>query len=69
VTDVMATRCLPLSGALACMAGQRNKLTGVDIDAHGKEGEHLLEDMQSTYGRSRFIVCTKRWFPRLLSAQ
>jgi hypothetical protein len=43
---------------LACMAGQRNKLTVVDIDAHGHEGERLLEDAQYTYGRSRFIVRT-----------
>ena len=43
---------------LACMAGERNKLTVIDIDAHGAEGERLLANMQCTYGASRFIVST-----------
>ncbi len=43
---------------LACMAGKRNKLTVVDVDAHGTEGERLLDDAQRDYGASRFIVRT-----------
>jgi Bifunctional DNA primase/polymerase, N-terminal len=46
--------------ALACMAGQRNKLTLIDIDAQGSEGERLLADTQCSCGRSRFIVRTGR---------
>jgi hypothetical protein len=33
---------------LACMAGSRNKLTVIDIDARGTEGERLLADVQRT---------------------
>jgi hypothetical protein len=43
---------------LACMAGPRNALTVVDIDARGAEGERLLADVQGEIGRSRFIVRT-----------
>jgi hypothetical protein len=43
---------------LACMAGSRNRLTVVDIDARGAEGERLLADVQGEIGRSRFIVRT-----------
>src|SRR5262245_51224781 len=46
------------SDALACMAGQRNKLTILDIDADGANGERLLADAQCAYGRSQFIVRT-----------
>jgi hypothetical protein len=46
------------SDALACMAGGRNKLTVMDIDAHGAEGERLLADTQRDYGASRFITRT-----------
>jgi hypothetical protein len=43
---------------LACLAGPRNKITVVDIDARGVEGERLLADIQSEIGPSRFIVRT-----------
>ena len=43
---------------LACMAGSRNRLTVVDVDARGAEGERLLADIQSEIGPSRFIVRT-----------
>jgi hypothetical protein len=43
---------------LACMAGHRNKLTVIDIDARGAEGERLLEDVQREVGEARFIVRT-----------
>src|SRR5262245_302849 len=46
------------SDALACMAGQRNRLTVLDIDADGAKGERLLADAQCAYGRSHFIVRT-----------
>jgi Bifunctional DNA primase/polymerase, N-terminal len=44
--------------AFACMAGQRNKLTILDIDAQGAKGEGLLADAQCRFGRSQFIVRT-----------
>lgn len=43
---------------LACMAGARNKLTVIDIDARGAEGERYVADAQREYGRSKFIVRT-----------
>jgi hypothetical protein len=43
---------------LACMAGSRNKLTVIDIDARGAEGERLLADVQREAGEARFIVRT-----------
>jgi Bifunctional DNA primase/polymerase, N-terminal/Primase C terminal 1 (PriCT-1) len=43
---------------LACMAGSRNKLTIIDIDARGAEGERLLADVQREAGEARFIVRT-----------
>jgi hypothetical protein len=43
---------------LACMAGSRNKLTVIDIDARGTEGERLLADVQRDVGEARFIVRT-----------
>src|SRR5262245_32663634 len=46
------------SDALACMGGQRNRLTILDIDARGAKGERLLEDAQCVYGPSEFIVRT-----------
>lgn len=45
---------------LACMAGSRNKLTVIDIDARGAEGERLLAEAQRTFGRSRLITRTGR---------
>src|SRR5215470_18436876 len=48
------------SDALACMAGPHNKLTILDIDADGANGERLLADAQCAYGRSKFIVLTGR---------
>lgn len=57
-----ASRQLVMKGldgdGLACMAGERNKLTVIDIDAPGDEGERLLADTQCSYGASRFIVRT-----------
>jgi hypothetical protein len=57
-----ASRQLVMKGldgdGLACMAGERNKLTVIDIDARGAEGERLLADAQRDYGASRFIVRT-----------
>jgi hypothetical protein len=46
------------AAGIACMAGPRNRLTVVDIDARGAEGERLLADVQGEIGRSRFIVRT-----------
>jgi hypothetical protein len=43
---------------LACMAGARNKITVVDIDARGAEGERLLADVQSEIGAARLIIRT-----------
>jgi hypothetical protein len=43
---------------LACMAGSRNKLTVIDIDARGAEGERLLAGVQRDVGEARFIVRT-----------
>jgi hypothetical protein len=43
---------------LACMAGSRKKLTVIDIDARGTEGEPLLADVQRDVGEARFIVRT-----------
>ena len=43
---------------LACMAGSRNKLTVIDIDARGAEGERLLADVQREVGEARFVVRT-----------
>lgn len=43
---------------LACMAGPRNKLTVVDIDARGAEGERLLADVQREIGTAKVIVRT-----------
>ena len=43
---------------LACMAGPHNRITVVDIDARGAEGERLLADIQTEIGPSRFIVLT-----------
>jgi hypothetical protein len=40
------------------MAGSRNKLTVIDIDARGAEGERLLADVQREVGDARFIVRT-----------
>lgn len=57
-----ASRQLVMKGldgdGLACMAGARNKLTVIDIDARGSEGERLLADAQRDYGASRIIVRT-----------
>jgi hypothetical protein len=46
------------SDGLACMAGPRNKITVVDVDAQGADGERLLADAQRDYGASSFIVRT-----------
>jgi hypothetical protein len=48
----------PDADGLACMAGHRNKITVVDIDARGAEGERLLADVQRELGEARFIVRT-----------
>jgi hypothetical protein len=53
----LAMKFLDADG-LACMAGARNKITVVDIDAHGAEGERLLADALGTYGPSPFITRT-----------
>jgi hypothetical protein len=53
----MAER-FPDAPGLAAMAGARNRLTVVDIDARGAEGERLLADVQGEYGESRFVVRT-----------
>ena len=36
--------------------GHRNRLTVIDIDARGAEGERLLADVQREVGNARFIV-------------
>src|SRR4051794_14046969 len=48
----------PDADGLACMAGPKNKLTVVDVDAKGAEGERLLAEVQNDFGPSRFIVRT-----------
>ena len=48
------------TNGLACMAGARNGLTLVDIDARGAEADRLMADVQCLYGRSRFITRTGR---------
>lgn len=48
----------PNADGLACIAGARNRLTVVDIDARGVEGERLLADVQREYGKSKLIVQT-----------
>ena len=55
----LALRFLDTNG-LACMAGARNRLTLVDIDARGAEADRLTADAQCMYGRSLFIVRTGR---------
>lgn len=48
------------ANGIACMAGARNKLTIIDIDARGAEADRLMADAQRLYGRSRFIVRSGR---------
>jgi hypothetical protein len=59
-----ASRQLLMKGldgdGLACMAGARNRLTVIDLDARGAEAERLLADVQRDYGASKFIVRTGR---------
>jgi hypothetical protein len=45
---------------LACMAGPRNRITVIDVDARGAEGEALLSDVQRQFGQSRLITRTGR---------
>jgi Bifunctional DNA primase/polymerase, N-terminal len=46
------------SNGIACVAGPRNRLTIIDIDARGAEADRIMSEAQCTYGRSRFIVRT-----------
>ena len=59
-----ASRQLVLKGldadGIACMAGARNKLSVVDIDATGAEADRLMAEAQRLHGRSRFIVRSGR---------
>jgi Bifunctional DNA primase/polymerase, N-terminal/Primase C terminal 1 (PriCT-1) len=59
-----ASRQLVMKGldatGIACMAGQRNKLTIIDIDARDAEADRLMAETQRLYGRSRFIVRSGR---------
>jgi Bifunctional DNA primase/polymerase, N-terminal len=59
-----ASRQLVLKGldasGIACMAGARNRLTIIDIDAQGAEADRLMAEAQRMYGRSRFIVRSGR---------
>ena len=48
------------TNGIACMAGARNWLTIIDIDARGAEADRLMAEAQRLYGRSRFIVRTGR---------
>ena len=59
------------SNGLGCMAGRRNKLTIIDIDARGAEADRMIAEAQRlANGRSRFIVRTgARWVSPLLSTQ
>jgi Bifunctional DNA primase/polymerase, N-terminal len=50
----------PDSNGLACMAGARNRLTIIDIDARGAEADRLAAEAQRLHGRSRLIVRTGR---------
>jgi hypothetical protein len=43
---------------IAAMAGARNRLTIIDIDASGTEGERYLADVQQQYGKPKVIVRT-----------
>lgn len=48
----------PDADGLACVAGQRNNLTVIDVDVGGAEGERLVADVQREVGGSRFITRT-----------
>jgi hypothetical protein len=48
------------TNGIACVAGPRNKLTIIDIDARGAEADRLMAEAQRLYGRSRFIVRSGR---------
>jgi hypothetical protein len=45
---------------IACMAGARNRLLLIDVDARGADADRLAADAQCRYGRSRFITRTGR---------
>ena len=53
----MAIR-FPDAPGLAAMAGERNKLTIIDIDERGAGGERLLADVQRQFGDSKVVVRT-----------
>jgi hypothetical protein len=53
----LALKFLNTNG-LACMAGRRNRLTVIDIDARGAEADRLTAEAMREYGQSRFIVRT-----------
>jgi Bifunctional DNA primase/polymerase, N-terminal/Primase C terminal 1 (PriCT-1) len=59
---LVASRQLAMEGidgdGLACMAGKRNRLTVIDIDARGVDGERLLAEAQRDFGASKLIVRT-----------
>jgi hypothetical protein len=40
------------------MAGARNRITVIDVDARGREGERLLSDVQRELGNAKVIVRT-----------
>jgi hypothetical protein len=50
----------PDADGLALMAGAKNKITVIDIDARGAEGERLLADAMRRYGQARIVVRTGR---------
>ncbi len=57
-----ASRKLRLAGkdgdGLACVAGFRSGLTVLDVDAHGAEGQRLLENAMFMYGAAKMVVRT-----------
>jgi hypothetical protein len=46
------------AAGIACTAGKRNRLTVLDIDAAGKDGERLFIDAIARYGTPRIAVRT-----------
>jgi hypothetical protein len=56
-SEQMALR-YPNAPGLAAMAGDRNRITVIDIDEHGAAGERLLADAQLQFGNSKFITRT-----------
>lgn len=59
-----ASRQLPMkfpdADGLALMAGARNGITVIDIDARGAEADRMLADAMTRYGQAQIVVRTGR---------